>query len=228
MTNHSRLFLDALEVRERGRPVPASAAWVLPDGSEVLPLFEGRCVQQFDHAAKRYLGGRGRAARWELQPFGAKRVEPQFYVRRLSMLRTLGAVASGGSVELTLVRPDGRQQRITVEGGSFDIERKLRRSPASHGGVVRYLSRVDTNYWMESLPDHRAIYFQFNQVRDDDDESIAAFADLKILIMILQALSILMVILLQRQISFQTIFIINLLKEAFLKENLNQTRFVRF
>ena len=43
--------------------------------------------------------------------------------------------------------------------------------------MPRYLSAVDTNYWLEPLPEHGALYFQFNQVRDDPDESIARFAE---------------------------------------------------
>lgn len=88
---------------------------------------------------------------------------PLFYLRRLSMLRAVGAIQADGSVKLFLVTPNGKRQRITVEGGDFQVKRKLRRSPASSGDAPHYLSRVDTNYWIKPLPDHCALYFQFIQ-----------------------------------------------------------------
>ncbi|MBL8818723.1 MAG: N-6 DNA methylase [Planctomyces sp.] len=49
-----------------------------------IPLYEGRMVSQFDHRAKGYRSGRGRAAVWEDLPFGNadKCVSPQWYVAR--------------------------------------------------------------------------------------------------------------------------------------------------
>jgi hypothetical protein len=47
-----------------------------------LPVFEGRMVGQFDHRAKGYRSGRGRAAEWQDLPFTSesKAICPQWYV----------------------------------------------------------------------------------------------------------------------------------------------------
>ncbi|MBI3273379.1 MAG: N-6 DNA methylase [Planctomycetes bacterium] len=47
-----------------------------------LPLYEGRMVDQFDHRAKGYRSGRGRAAVWEELPFGSagKSIQPQWRI----------------------------------------------------------------------------------------------------------------------------------------------------
>ncbi len=47
-----------------------------------LPLYEGRMVWQYDHRAKGYRSGRGRASVWEPLPFGqaGKSIEPQWRV----------------------------------------------------------------------------------------------------------------------------------------------------
>ena len=47
-----------------------------------LPLYEGRMVWSYDHRAKGYRSGRGRAAVWELLPFGyeGKSIQPQWRV----------------------------------------------------------------------------------------------------------------------------------------------------
>jgi len=101
---------------------------------------------------------------------------PQFYVRQLVMLREVGATADGGSVELTLLTPEGEERTVSVEGGQHALVRKLRPSPLGLGEVPLYLSNVEANYWMESLPDCGTIYFQFNQVRDAPLEDIGAFS----------------------------------------------------
>lgn len=52
------------------------------DTGEGLPLMEGRMIDQYDHRAKAYRSGRGRAAVWEPLPFGhpAKWIVPQWRV----------------------------------------------------------------------------------------------------------------------------------------------------
>lgn len=49
-----------------------------------LPVYEGRMVWQYDHRAKGYRSGRGRAAEWEHVPFGdpKKSIQPQWYIPR--------------------------------------------------------------------------------------------------------------------------------------------------
>ncbi len=53
------------------------------DGTGV-PLCEGRMISQYDHRAKAYTSGRGRAAEWEDLPFGHKNkaIRPQWYIGR--------------------------------------------------------------------------------------------------------------------------------------------------
>lgn len=50
-----------------------------PDG---LPLYEGRMVSHYDHRAKGYRSGRGRAAVWDDLAFGdpTKSIQPQWYI----------------------------------------------------------------------------------------------------------------------------------------------------
>ena len=53
---------------------------VVPD-SRYVPLYEGRLVHQFDHAAKAYIGGEGRGAKWRDLSFSEKALLPHYYVR---------------------------------------------------------------------------------------------------------------------------------------------------
>ena len=50
------------------------------DGLVYLPLYEGRMVDQFDYAAKEYIGGAGRMAEWRNLPLGNKVVRPHYYL----------------------------------------------------------------------------------------------------------------------------------------------------
>jgi hypothetical protein len=72
MTNDSGLFIAAATA--------LSLARCSQEERHLLPLYEGRLVHQFDAAAKRYLGGEGRMARWEPLPFDQKVIQPHFFV----------------------------------------------------------------------------------------------------------------------------------------------------
>jgi hypothetical protein len=49
-------------------------------GARYVPLYEGRMVHQFDHAAKAYVSGEGRGAKWRDLEFTEKALVPHFYV----------------------------------------------------------------------------------------------------------------------------------------------------
>jgi uncharacterized protein (DUF433 family) len=49
-------------------------------GAAYVPLYEGRMVQQFDHAAKAYVGGEGRGAKWRDLDYGEKHLVAHYFV----------------------------------------------------------------------------------------------------------------------------------------------------
>lgn len=99
----------------------------------------------------------------------------EFYLRSPTMLGRIGAADSAEGVRLRLSEPDGASREVTLEPGSSELPRKLR--PAPGVPTPRWLSRMDEPIWMERLPDHDALYVQFNQVRDPEGGSLEAFAD---------------------------------------------------
>ena len=103
---------------------------------------------------------------------------PQFYLGRMQMLQAVGATKSTDSITLTIEDVGGNVSARQFDGGDYNLQRKLRPSPAARGEVPLYLRNVDVEHWMESLPEQQAVYFQFNQVRDGKDQSIAEFAAL--------------------------------------------------
>jgi hypothetical protein len=81
MTNDRDMFVEAAELSCLGASTSDGTVWVHPDGSRFVPLYEGRLVHQFDHAAKAYTGGAGRRARWNPTPLERKVVRPHYWVR---------------------------------------------------------------------------------------------------------------------------------------------------
>jgi hypothetical protein len=101
---------------------------------------------------------------------------PQFAFSNTRFLELAGAINDPATVTLTMDGVGSEISKVTLEPGDYPLVRKLRPSDAIRGEVPLYLRNVDENYWMEPLPDHAAMYFQFNQVRDADEQSIAEFA----------------------------------------------------
>lgn len=102
-----------------------------------------------------------------------------FVLPTLEYLRAIGAAGPGLEVALALRGADGTERRVTVRAvtGPFPFPRKLRPPPGQTDPPL-WLRRVDTNYRLEPIPGHDALYFQFNQVRDmEGGPPIAAFAD---------------------------------------------------
>ena len=102
---------------------------------------------------------------------------PQFAFRQLVLLEAVGVEAREGVIEMELETLEGERIAVAVPCGEHPLVRKLRPSPATFGEPPLYLRNVETNYWMEVLPDERAVYVQFNQVRDRPGESLAAFSE---------------------------------------------------
>ncbi len=79
MTKDAHRFQTAQDLEQAGFERHDSG-WRHPSRGPARPLYEGRMVHQHDHAAKGYLGGAGRRARWEPQPWGQKRIQPHYWV----------------------------------------------------------------------------------------------------------------------------------------------------
>lgn len=81
MTNDSDIFIDARTAISQGFAPTTAGYWEAPRTSgRLLPLYEGRMVHQFDHAAKEYRGGQGRSAKWEIPVPGHGKVSPHYFV----------------------------------------------------------------------------------------------------------------------------------------------------
>jgi len=146
------------------------------DGVGSAAEFAGSRVVKFGDLSAEETLKRLSSIRGVDNPMTWKWMGPQFYLGQLQMLKQVGATTSIDRIRLTLQDKDGRISEHDFDGGDQGAQRKLRPSPAAMGDVPMYLMNVDIEHWMQSFPEQRTVYFQFNQVRDGKDQSIADFA----------------------------------------------------
>jgi hypothetical protein len=115
---------------------------------------------------------------------GAKELVVQT-LRRLPVLHAMDLVNDPGVASLRVRLYDGEttEVEVTAEQGPWSPRNDL---PAPPGwlffpdslaqALPLYLRNCGAAYWFEHLPANRTVYFQFNSIRDDEDESIAAFS----------------------------------------------------
>lgn len=101
-------------------------------------------------------------------------------LRRVPLLHALGL--TGAPDELTLTAADGTETSLTAEARQDWASDELTAWPGwlflpetVGGELPLYLRNCGACYWYEYLAEHRTVYFQFNAVRDDPDESFADF-----------------------------------------------------
>lgn len=78
MTNDVSRFVTAEQALKEGARPAQDGSWLHPRLGELLPVFEGRMVHQFDAAAKGHVEGHGRSARWELLGPAQKEIRPRY------------------------------------------------------------------------------------------------------------------------------------------------------
>jgi tetratricopeptide (TPR) repeat protein len=105
------------------------------------------------------------------------RLQAPIYLRFTEYLRAAGIAPSENEVVVSFEGPGGKHQFTAKPTGQPPFGRRLFPSKlASAGPIPRYLQHVSDNYWMETLPDGKTVYFQFNQVLDEPGHTIEQFA----------------------------------------------------
>lgn len=107
-------------------------------------------------------------------------------MRELPLLHALGLTPESDQVELTVLDADGKTRpvHIAVDPSSPrpgtalpDPGRWLTYAETLSSPLPLYLKNRDAAYWFEYLPADLLIYFQFNSVRDEPEESLADFCE---------------------------------------------------
>lgn len=107
-----------------------------------------------------------------------------YRMRSLPLLNAIGMSPDIHKIPLAIVSPSGDQRTVTVEAdASFpDIWNEFPKTWITYAEALGtplplYLKNTTSNYWFEYDPTSKVIYFQFNRVINDPNESLAAFSD---------------------------------------------------
>jgi hypothetical protein len=94
-----------------------------------------------------------------------------------AFLEAWGATDDPSRATLTLDEAKAGGRTITLTAGPARRFRKKLFAPlGAPSPVPLYLQQPERNFALHALPEHRAVYFQFNQVADAPDLSLSAFA----------------------------------------------------
>ena len=104
-----------------------------------------------------------------------------FFLRFHGMLESYGLKAADTTVTLTMKNSNGE---ILKEDIAFVPVPRLRGIPKLVPSQLPgspppplYLSNLQKSYWIKELSGNNALYFEFNQVINDPDESLASFSN---------------------------------------------------
>jgi len=99
-----------------------------------------------------------------------------YYVSLPEALKGLGIIESVDEVALTLADADGGKREITLSGIDWSFKGFPKLPKLKNVDQPQYLDRSDQLFWMESLPDHDAIFVQFNWVSERKENTLEAFS----------------------------------------------------
>ncbi|MBI2826131.1 MAG: hypothetical protein HYX69_15740 [Planctomycetia bacterium] len=95
------------------------------------------------------------------------------------LLKSLGLMPAEGPLSLDVVDRAGKTRTVAIEpadgpryNGDLPPSRLADAPPPP-----RYMSKMETAYWFEPLPDAEALYFQFNSVGGQKGDTLDRFAD---------------------------------------------------
>jgi hypothetical protein len=107
---------------------------------------------------------------------GIRAVGP-FYLGHRPILKAAGILRDTAALRLTLQTRNGKTRVAAlpfVPSGSLSA--RLNAPPGDSAARPLWLQRRNTPYWTKPLPDVRAVYFQFNSVRNEPGNPIPQFA----------------------------------------------------
>ena len=107
-----------------------------------------------------------------------------YRMRSLGLLNGLGLIPDARKVSLAIKDLQGKERVVTVAAnGDFpNIWNDFPKSWITYAGTLGkplplYLKNMAAAYWFEYLPENKVLYFQYNRVRNDGEESLAKFTE---------------------------------------------------
>ena len=121
----------------------------------------------------------------DASPMWIKTATP-YRMRHLPLLHALGLIPDAQKVSLVIRSIDGTERTVTLTTDTSQPNIwNIKPNPPTWvnlpqtlaAPVPLYLKNPATRFWFEYLPDSKTVYFQFNSVRNEQKESLAAFSE---------------------------------------------------
>jgi hypothetical protein len=147
-------------------------------GAQVLEL-DGRPAAELLEAMVPYVNRDRGNAMWPKQ-------RAPYMLRHLPLLHADGLIKDPKRVTLTIKALDGATRKVEVAADTTEPniwntlpnpKSWVNLASTLGDAVPLYLKNMDRRYWFEYLPERRVVYFQFNSVRNDEQESLAQFTE---------------------------------------------------
>lgn len=97
-----------------------------------------------------------------------------FIMRKAELLKGSGIDIAVDSVSITVETNEGKRQTVILSGAP-EIPASMKLPAPPNVPTPMFLRNVERSKWEQSVPEHNAMYVQFNQVRNDPDETLPAF-----------------------------------------------------
>ena len=99
-----------------------------------------------------------------------------YFLAMPDVLQGLGIIENKDQVILTVSDSEGKTQKLTMEPIKWNFTGFPKIQPLKDGKQPLYLSNMNDIFWQKSIVDYRAIYIQFNEVQDKENQSLEEFA----------------------------------------------------
>lgn len=99
-----------------------------------------------------------------------------YYVSLPEVLKGIGVVEDSKLIKLSIVGADGKNQELALAGTKWAFEGFPKLPKLKNSKQPVYLKNSEQLFWMEPVPDHNAIFVQFNWVAENKEKSLAAFS----------------------------------------------------
>jgi len=99
-----------------------------------------------------------------------------YYISLPEVLVGLGVINDVAAVPLSILDANGLTKNITLSGTKWAFQGFPKLPKQKSGTLPIYLKKSDQLFWMEALPEHNALFVQFNWVNERNENTLADFS----------------------------------------------------
>jgi tetratricopeptide (TPR) repeat protein len=108
---------------------------------------------------------------------GIRSIAPR-YLTIPGLLHGLGLAGEGSTIDLDIIDGQSKSRRVSVEATAIQNPNEwVAVRDTSVEASAPYMKHRDKAYWFEHLPELKAVYFQYNSVRNEQQENTEKFSE---------------------------------------------------